>query len=257
MKIMLASDGADHSTESAIEFCPTSKNTYAGVVKLKLPLQSIDTATFPEVDVKVSMTADSTTNSKGRTRILFKAAIPYTALTKVPGAGEQAENWDVDPKRSGGEVSVHTVISVPKAFREDILGKSGSAQSSSSAAQLAFVGQLVTAFTKLIQPLGLTAGTQRAAYVYDMVADEFAYQEIPGSGYVPTACFGCLPDGDYVAGDTTVMYSGLKSKDNATILNGVYLGQMTKAPIVRALNGLAPVCADEQYRTACLRASTT
>lgn len=86
----------------------------------------------------VTITTNTSTTKRGSRSAVVKVSMPYTAL-RVTADG----NLEVDPNRSGGEVSVHTVIALPAAAVKDIQGVNGGAQKSAAEAQVAIVYYLL------------------------------------------------------------------------------------------------------------------
>lgn len=131
-----------------LEFNRRSDGTMQALVPLQLPNSgaSGDTRTFIAT-VPITLTGETTQSAKNRTRVLLKAALPYTAISPDVADDSVVAN-QFNSSRSGGEVSAHIVVSVPAAMAQDLNGNNGSTCQRGASAQLTVVLNLLLALLR-------------------------------------------------------------------------------------------------------------
>lgn len=94
------------------------------------------------VTPKVTVYSSTSTNRRGAVSAVIKVSIPYTAL-KLNDGGDAVVGTDA--ARSGAELSMHTVITIPAAGVSDLQGANGSLLTSAAERLAAVVVRLHSA----------------------------------------------------------------------------------------------------------------
>lgn len=202
--------------QGSLDLCGQGRSRGEGDIVLPIRLESQsgeETIIAPLVSVKTG----TTRNKRGTTSALLRVAMPYTAfretqsyVTDSSGTKSIKTQLVQDATRSGGELSVHTVIAMPAAMVADI-AKTGSTAGANlireaAQKQLIAAAMLLRSITgetlsPELQPLAATAtgfspatasntGTVPGTVVggqaiVDAKAPEAGYYTVNVSGYGP------------------------------------------------------------------------
>lgn len=112
MKVRLVGVKDSKFTISEILFNETSQGVHAANIPITFGISNgVHTL------LRTVIEGQANDNGRNRRRVLVRVSFPYQAYTVDPATSSVA----VDPSRSGGEVSMHLVLAVPKALREDLV----------------------------------------------------------------------------------------------------------------------------------------
>lgn len=168
-----------------LEFSRRPDGTMQALVPLKLPNSGAagDTRTFIAT-VPITLTGETTQSAKNRTRVLLKAALPYTAISPDVADDSVVAN-QFNSSRSGGEVSAHIVVSVPAAMAQDLNGNNGSTCQRGASAHLTVVLNMLLALlrangTARIAELDAKQEGNKFAYNYASPELSSADPAVPG-----------------------------------------------------------------------------
>lgn len=122
-RVDAATPAAGSTTSASINLDKVGNN-WVGAVRVKLTYPNTSASgSAPWVVMpaqsRITHTHGSEVSTKGVRRIMMRVSMPYMALPPAGLAGE-SRNAAFSPSRSGREISVHTVITVPKEVYEDI-----------------------------------------------------------------------------------------------------------------------------------------
>lgn len=142
------------------------------------------------VTPKVTVFTSTSTNRKGAVSAVIKVSIPYTAL-KLSDDGTAVAGTDA--ARSGAELAMHTVITLPASAVADLAGANGTIMTANAEKQVAVVVRLLSALLsqRLIDP-GFAKPTATGFGPSDtrpILSDEIggsANKNLPNSSLAPT-----------------------------------------------------------------------
>lgn len=143
------------------------------------------------VTPKVTVYTSTSTNRKGAVSAVVKVSIPYTAL-KLSDDGSAIAGSDA--ARSGAELSMHTVITLPSAAVADLKGANGTTMQANAERQVAVVVRLLTALLlqRMVDP-GFTENeggslqpTATRKVVQSTIGASSAQRVIASSSLIPT-----------------------------------------------------------------------
>ena len=100
------------------------------------------------VTPRVTVFTSTSTNRRGAVSAVIKVSMPYTAL-KLSDDGSAIAGTDA--ARSGAELAMHTVITLPAAAVADLAGANGATMTTNAERQVAVVARLLSAL--LVQRL--------------------------------------------------------------------------------------------------------
>lgn len=232
--------------KASIEFQSDHKGNYQALVPLAY--MNRQDGAVDSVSCPVTVSSDTSRNSKGKRRVLIKVSMPYQAVAKQVTVGTAV---GLDPARSGGEISAHIVISMPKSATEDTLGKNGDFAKNAAFAQVALVCKLLACFQgyslmgqgelSFRPKVGASDGTLVPSFPIEL-------KRIPSSGAVEsTAGVEAYRTGSQpamplqITQDATYGAPGIRLPDIAALVHVV------DDPLVRGINGLEPIRMSDEY----------
>lgn len=182
------------------------------------------------VTPRVTVYTSTSTNRKGAVSAVVKVSIPYSAL-KLSDDGSAIAGTDA--ARSGGELAMHTVITLPAAAVSDLQGANGTTMNANAERQVAVVARLLTALLgrRLLDP-GFTADD--GAGVVEPTTDRFEVD--PATGGFSTIQYQSLVPVDSIDG-----FSGNVGFD----VTGYGMGRSLTEILSRIVSKQAPLgCSD-------------
>jgi hypothetical protein len=194
--------------------------------------------------VPIRLEAETTSNKKGMRRIMLKASLPYNAVNSDSAATGTDESR-FDPARSGGTISAHFVVSIPRACETDIKGVRGTTAQRVAQSQVA--GAVLLLGTLLNDTLLQSAG----AYACDAGGAPGTLDlSVEGLG----ATIAASGVKTVVTGNTSRPLTGMRISDNLAGFTGQAGLDLTSlgdwfarvgSPLLRGLMGQSPLAEDE------------
>lgn len=245
----VSSDSGETFTLAAtrkLRFNCNHDGSFTALVPVQVPNSGADGDTRSFVSlVPIRLEAETTSNKKGMRRIMLKASLPYNAVNSDSAATGTDESR-FDPARSGGTISAHFVVSIPRACETDIKGVRGTTAQRVAQSQVA--GTVLLLGTLLNDTLLQSSGAYLCKFDQEEPTTLGVYVKGEGSQIDPAEASTVL------TGNTSRPLTGMKISENLAGFTGQAGLDLTSlgdwfarvgSPLLRGLMGQSPLAEDE------------
>lgn len=220
----------------SIDFQCMHDGSYKAIVPIKLPNKGVGDNRVFTTSVPVVISSETSRNAKGKQRMMLKVTLPYTALN--PDAEDPQTTANLfDSRRSGGDITAHIVLSVPKAASDDIRSANGTIAQQCAAAQITAVMRLLGA---------LLSGYVHSPYLIvwedtgEVLTDTLEELKV-GDAPVDDDQDGRPRSSKGDSAPVTIEAITGYNTPGVSMASGRQLGSKIDDPIIRGLNGLEPI----------------